>query len=86
MDGVDRPCNKIGAYLADVKKVASDPVLSAYRKAYRRLHKRMELGYMEDDEFTRWKDEAVQKRDHCMAGALDAEEFFAWVDATSRRR
>lgn len=86
MDGADRPCNKIGAYLADVKKVASDPVLSAYRKAYQRLHKRVELGYMEDGEFTRWKAEAVQKRDSCMAGELDAEEFLTWVDATSRRR
>ena len=86
MDGADKPCSEIGAYIADVKKVASDPVLSAYRKAYRRLHKRVELGYMEDEEFTRWKDEAAQKRDSCMAGELDAEEFLAWVDATSRRR
>ena len=86
MDGADRPCNKIGAYIADVKKVASDPVLSVYRKAYQRLHKRVELGYIEDDEFTRWKDEAAQKRDQCLAGELDAEEFLAWIDATSRRR
>ena len=41
---------------------------------------------MEDDEFTRWKDEAAQKRDQCLAGELDAEEFLAWIDATSRRR
>jgi len=86
MDGADKPCSEIGAYLADVKKVASDPVLSAYRKAYQRLHKRVELGYMEDGEFARWKDEAAQKRDLCMAGELDAEEFLTWVDATSRRR
>ena len=86
MDGADKPCSEIGAYLADVKKVASDPVLSAYRKAYQRLHKRVELGYMDDDEFTRWKAEAVQKRDSCMAGELDAEEFLTWVDATNRRR
>ena len=86
MSGADKPCNEIGAYLTDVKKVASDPVLSAYRKAYQRLHKRVELGYMEDGEFTRWKDEAVQKRDRCMVGDLSAEEFIAWVDATSRRR
>ncbi|MBO4914744.1 MAG: hypothetical protein J5449_06005, partial [Oscillospiraceae bacterium] len=46
MDGADKPCSEIGAYIADVKKVASDPVLSAYRKAYQRLHKRVELGYM----------------------------------------
>jgi len=86
MDGADKPCSEIGAYLADVKKVASDPVLSACRKAYRRLHKRVELGYMEDDKFARWKDEAVQKRDRCMTGELDAEEFLAWVNATSRKR
>ena len=60
--------------------------LSAYRKAYQRLHKRVELGYLENGEFARWKDEAAQKRDQCLAGELDAEGFLAWVNATSRRR
>ncbi len=86
MDGADKPCNKIGAYRTDVKKVEADPVLNAYRMAYRRMHKNMEYGGLEADAFRRWKDEAAQKRDLCMAGELDAEEFLAWVDATSRRR
>ena len=86
MDGADKPCSKIGAYRTDVKKVEADPVLNAYRMAYRRMHKNMEYGGLEEDAFRRWKDEAAQKRDSCMAGELDAEEFLAWVDATSRRR
>jgi hypothetical protein len=86
MDGADKPCSEIGAYLADVKKVASDPVLSAYRKAYQRLHKRVELGYMEDDEFARWKDEAAQKRDQCLAGKIPKKEFLSWINCTSRQR
>ena len=86
MDGAVKPCSKIGAYRTDVKKVEADPVLNAYRMAYRRMHKNMEYGGLEADAFRRWKDEAAQKRDRCKAGALSAEEFFAWLDATSRRR
>ncbi len=86
MGGADKPCSEIGAYLADVKKVASDPVLSAYRKAYQRLHKRVELGYLEDDEFARWKDEAAQKRDQCLAGKIPKKEFLSWINCTRRQR
>ena len=84
--GADKPCKKIGAYRTDVKKVEADPVLNAYRMAYRRMHKNMEYGGLEADAFRRWKDEAAQKRDRCKAGELSAEEFLAWLDGTSRRR
>ena len=86
MDGADKPCSKIGAYRTDAKKVEADPVLNAYRMAYRRMHKNMEYGGLEEDAFRRWKDEAAQKRDRCKAGELSAEEFLAWLDGTSRRR
>lgn len=86
MDGADKPCNEIGAYLAAAKKADENPVLKTYRKAYQRLHKRVELGYMEEEDFAEWRDEATQRRDRCLAGELGAEEFIAWVDGTSRRR
>ncbi len=86
MGGADKPCNKIGAYRTDVKKGVADPVLNAYRMAYRRMHKNMEYGGLEEDAFHRWKDEAAQKRDRCKAGELSAKEFLAWLDGTSRRR
>ncbi len=86
MEGADKPCSKIGAYRTDVKKVEADPVLNAHRMAYRRMHKNMEYGGLEEDAFKRWKDEAAQKRDRCKAGELGVEDFLAWLDATSRRR
>ena len=86
MKGAKRPCREIGANLAERRKAASDPVWKAYRTAYQRLHKRVELGYMEDEAFVEWRNEATRKRDLCLAGGLDRVEFIAWIDRTSRRR
>ena len=86
MDGVDKPCNEIGAYLTAVKKTEENSVLKTYRQAYQRLHNRVELGYMEDAVFAAWRDEAAQRRDRCLAGELGADEFVAWINRTSRQR
>ena len=86
MIGSEKRCNEIGAYMAEVKKVAGNPVLNAYRKAYQRLHKRVELGCMEDQDFSTWKGEAVKMRDLCLAGDLDEKEFADWINRTSRQR
>ena len=86
MKGATRPCREIGANIAEQRKAASDPVWKAYRTAYQRLHKRVELGYMEGEAFMEWRDEATRKRDLCLAGGLEQTEFLAWIDRTSRRR
>ena len=44
------------------------------------------IGYMEDEAFVEWRDEATQKRDLCLAGGLERMELIAWIDRTSRRR
>ena len=86
MPGADKPCRAIGANLALKKKVDGDPVLTMYRRAYQRLHKRVEQGYMEDAAFVAWCDEAKRKRDQCLAGKLSEENFADWIHATSRQR
>ena len=45
--GETKPCNKIGVNRKAKEKVAKDPVLQEHRRAYQRLNKRKELGYME---------------------------------------
>lgn len=86
MKGAKRPCREIGANIAGRRKAASGPVWKAYRTAYQRLHKRVEMGYMVDKAFAEWRDEATRRRDLCLAGGLEREEFIAWIDRTSRRR
>ena len=62
------------------KKVAENPILEAHKKAYRRLHSRTRNKKMTQTEFMRWADEAVKKRDACMAGELAFDEFVAWLE------
>ena len=82
-DGEEYSCRKIGANRQAKKKVAEDPVLQEHRRAYQRLNKRKELGYMEEAVFDVWSEEATTRRKQYVAGKLTAEAFKAWLDETS---
>ncbi len=86
MPGRDKPCKSIGAQLVAKQKLAANPELFLYRKAYERLKKRVEMGYMSEGEFDVWNASALEKRGLCSAKALPYAEFEAWVNETSRRR
>ena len=75
-----RKCSEIGAMIRYEKKVAENPILEAHKKAYRRLHSRTRNKKMTQTEFMRWADEAVKKRDACMARELAFEEFVEWLE------
>ena len=45
-NGEEYSCRKIGANRQAKKKIAEDPVLQEHRRAYQRLNKRKELGYI----------------------------------------
>lgn len=86
MPGRDKPCKSIGAQLVAKQKLAANPELFLYRKAYERLKKRVEMGYMSEGEFDVWNASALEKRGLCSAKSLPYTEFEAWVNETSRRR
>ena len=81
--GETQPCNKIGANRKAKEKVAKDPVLQEHRRAYQRLNKRKEYGYMEEAEFKAWADEAAHRRKRCQEGTITFEDYKAWLDETS---
>ena len=81
-----KPCNKIGANRKAKEKVANDPVLQEHRRAYQRLNKRKEYGYMEEAEFKAWAAEAALRRKQCQEGAISFEEYKAWLDETSLQK
>ena len=81
--GEEHSCRKIGANRQAKKKVAEDPVLQEHRRAYQRLNKRKELGYMEEAAFEVWSEEASIRRKQYEAGELTPEAFKAWIDETS---
>ena len=81
--GEEHSCRKIGANRQAKKKIAEDPVLQEHRRAYQRLNKRKELGYMEEAAFDVWSEEASIRRKQYEAGELTPEAFKAWIDETS---
>jgi hypothetical protein len=84
MPGKTKPCSEIGANIIMVEKRNSNPVAKAYRQAYERLKKRIDLGYMESDVFDDWNDKAKVMCDKCNRGELSLKEFTDWLDETSR--
>ena len=75
-----RRCSEVGATLRYEKKVASNPILDAHKKAYRRLNSRTRNKKMTQAEFIAWADEAAKKRDACLTGELGFDEFIAWLE------
>ena len=85
-DGEEYSCRKIGANRQAKEKVANDPVLQEHRRAYQRLNKRKEYGYMEEAEFKAWADEAAFRRKQCQEGIITFEAYKAWLDETSLQK
>ena len=75
-----RKCSEIGATLRYERKVASNPILDAHKKTYRRFNSRARTGKMTNAEFLAWSEEAAKKRDDCLAGNLPFDEFVAWLE------
>ncbi len=75
-----RRCSEIGAMLRYERKVAENPILEAYSKAYKRFNSRTRAKKMTQSEFLRWSEEARERRDRCMAGEMPFEEFSAWLE------
>jgi len=86
MRGEELPCKKIGANRQAKEKVAADPILLEHRRAYQRLNKRVEFGYMEKEEFQNWAAEAKLRRTQCQEGAISFEDYKAWLDETSLQK
>ena len=79
-DQPGKTCQSVGAMLKHRDKVKSDPVHKEYNKAYKRNHSRVHTGLMSQAEFLVWSDEARDKRDKCLAGELEQERFYKWLN------
>jgi len=75
-----RRCSEIGATLRYERKVAGNPILEAYSKAYKRFNSRTRAKKMTQVEFLAWSEQARKLRDECMAGTLSFDEFAEWLE------
>lgn len=75
-----RKCSEVGATLRYERKVAENPILEAYSKAYKRFNSRTRAKKMTQTEFLHWSEEARRRRDKCLEGDLPFEEFTEWLE------
>jgi len=85
MEGEQKACKEIGVQIVAKEKLQKNDELKIYRQAYQRLKKRVEFGYMSDEEFDKWNAEALPMRNECTDGKISFDEFKAWIDKTSRQ-
>ncbi len=85
-DQPGKTCQDVGALNKYMGKVHADPILKEFHKAYKRNHSRVRVGTMTQTEFLEWSGEAREKRDQCIAGEIDKDEFMEWVNMDRRYR
>ena len=83
-DQPEKVCKDIGALLKYMDKVNADPIRKEYHRAYKRNHSRLRVSSMTQTEFLEWSDEAQEKRDQCLAGEIDIDEFMEWINQDRR--
>ncbi len=79
-DQPGKTCQDVGALNKYMDKVHTDPIRKEFHKAYKRNHSRVRVGTMTQAEFLEWSDEARIKRDQCISGAIEKDEFMEWVN------
>ena len=77
----EKACKDIGALNKYMGKVNADPIRKEYHRAYKRNHSRLRVGTMTQAEFLEWSDEAQEKRDLCLSGEMEKDNFFEWINS-----
>jgi hypothetical protein len=81
-----KPCSEIGASRIRNAKLQTDPILKAYKKAYSRMDSQKRNGSINQKGFNDWSWQAIEKRDHCLAGEIAFDDFQVWLDKTKKRK
>ena len=75
---------KIGALAAQEnykKKTEGNEAIALYHKYYKRYAARVKVRQIKEQDFKKWKYEAIVKRDECSAGKITPAEFTEWLEA-----
>ena len=52
-----------------------------YNKYYKRYAARVRVHQLKEDEFNKWRYQAITKRDECYDGKITPEEYVEWMEA-----
>lgn len=79
--GETRSCQELAAQENYKKKMAENKALPIYSKYYKRYAARVKVRQIKEDDFKKWKYEALVKRDECSAGTITTEEYIDWLES-----
>lgn len=80
-EGETRNCQDIMALENYKKKTADNAAIKIYNKYYKRYSARVKAHTVLEDDFKKWKYEAMTKRNECMDGKLTEEDFITWMES-----
>ena len=80
-----KTCKDLGSLRIYEKRLMESPVVREYKRSYKAHNARVSKGMMTRDEFNAWSVEAREKRDMCLRGEYDFEEFVDWLDSDRMR-
>jgi len=87
--GEGRTCQQLAAqetYQNKLKDNGGKNALNIYQKYYKRYFARVKAGSLKKERFKQWQYEAVQKRDDCLGGKLNVDEFATWLENSMPNR
>ena len=79
-EGENRSCQEIAAAENYKVKHADDKATAIYSKYYKRYSARVKVRQIKEEDFKKWKYQAIIKRDECTNGDIMPEEFIAWME------
>ena len=76
----NRTCRELAAQENFKEKAADRPAFGVYDRYYRRYAARKKVRQIKEDEFKKWRYEAIHLRDECEKGKLTVEEYTQWME------
>ena len=76
----NRTCRELAAQENFKEKAAGRPAFGVYDRYYRRYAARKKVRQIKEDEFKKWRYEAMRLRDDCEAGKITVEEYQQWME------
>ena len=85
-EGETRTCQELAAIENYKAKIADNKAIPIYNKYYKRYAARVKVRQIKEDEFKKWKYQAMSKRDECSNGKITPKEFIEWMEAAFPNR
>ncbi|MBR1534300.1 MAG: hypothetical protein IJ639_08045 [Ruminococcus sp.] len=85
-EGKTRSCQELAAIDNYKAKIADDKAIPIYNRYYKRYAARVKVHQIKEEDFKKWKYQAMDKRNQCSDGKITPEEYIEWMEASFPNR